>query len=74
MVHEASKVIAFLYKFDQNCSREYIRDQINWLLKRDRFTCIEGYQKVIVVVLRSTHGGRRKNDRFVISGFVHKRV
>ena len=33
------KRISSLYEFDQNCSQEYIRKCIKWLLAKYRFTC-----------------------------------
>jgi hypothetical protein len=39
LVHEAKRHVAKLYRFDQNCSPEYIRKQVSWLLDKDRFTC-----------------------------------
>ena len=39
LVYEAKRHVARLYGFDQNCSREYIRKQVRWLLVKDRFTC-----------------------------------
>jgi len=28
-----------LYGFDQNCSPDYIRKQLSWLLDKNQFTC-----------------------------------
>ncbi|RPB19282.1 hypothetical protein L211DRAFT_853319 [Terfezia boudieri ATCC MYA-4762] len=39
LVYEAKHHIARLYGFDQNCSPEYIRKHVSWLLDKDRFTC-----------------------------------
>jgi hypothetical protein len=39
LVYEAKRHVARLYGFDQNCSPEYIRKQVSWLLDKDRFTC-----------------------------------
>ncbi|RPB20183.1 hypothetical protein L211DRAFT_852585 [Terfezia boudieri ATCC MYA-4762] len=39
LVYEAKRHIARLYGFDQNCSPEYIRKHVSWLLDKDRFTC-----------------------------------
>jgi len=39
LVYEAKRHGARLYGFDQNCSPEYIRKQVSWLLVRDQFTC-----------------------------------
>ncbi|KAF8416673.1 hypothetical protein EV426DRAFT_578630 [Tirmania nivea] len=39
LVYEAKRHIAKLYEFDQNCSSEYIRKRVSWLLDKDRLTC-----------------------------------
>jgi len=52
LAYEAKKNIAFLYKFDQNVSREYIRKHVTELLKRDRYTCAGSHRKVCVISSR----------------------
>ena len=39
LMYSAKKMVSRLYGFDQNCSLEYIRERITWLLMKDRFTC-----------------------------------
>ncbi|RPB18242.1 hypothetical protein L211DRAFT_854309 [Terfezia boudieri ATCC MYA-4762] len=39
LVYEAKCHIAKLYEFDQNCSSEYIRKRVSWLLDKDHLTC-----------------------------------
>jgi len=46
VIHHAKKNVAKLYKFDQNCSSQYIRGHIRWPLTKDRFTCRGAQRKV----------------------------
>ncbi|KAF8425997.1 hypothetical protein EV426DRAFT_39589 [Tirmania nivea] len=45
LVYGAKRHIAKLYKFDQNCSPDYVRKRVSELLDRDRFMCKEEKQK-----------------------------
>jgi len=58
LVYETKKIIPILYKFDQNCSLEYIQDRIGWLLKRNHFTCAEVHWEVMFVTWWVTWGVR----------------
>ncbi|KAF8427095.1 hypothetical protein BGX38DRAFT_1278846 [Terfezia claveryi] len=45
IVHEAKKNVAFLYKFDQNASRSFIKKHVTKLMKQDWYTCAVSHRK-----------------------------
>ncbi|KAF8440697.1 hypothetical protein BGX38DRAFT_1272958 [Terfezia claveryi] len=81
IVHEAKKNVAFLYKFDQNASRSFIKKHVTELMKRDRYTCAASHRKtwgyrfiaeeVVELIHKQYFNGKRKlghvNPRFLKS-------